>query len=311
MDVKDISIKDFLEKQGFVFRHAGGGKFFCSSPFSRDSNWSFCVYPTNTYFDWSTGHGGGVVSLYSRLFGVTYSDAYRNLKNENSYAKYKPNYKQYKQEPNFWKNFDYKKYVNTNEKEIARIQEYATNRRITEGYLPGVFFTRENEKWIRNPSLMFLHRDQNNSICGAKFRKITKEEPRFSARGALGFYILQTNPLVKPTQVYVVESESSANSLWMYLKNLGGGFAEKNIVILSKGGVSTAPDANELPKEFQNLPTKLIIDYDGNEVLYKERLKLYKNLNAIPVKIILPKGEDINSLYCQDKMYLIEHLLLK
>lgn len=315
--VKDISIIDYLEKRGFKFKAAGGGKHFCSSPFSRDTNWSFCVYPTNTYFDWSTGHGGNIVSLHSRLMGLSFSDAINDLTANNTYEKYKPNYKQYKQSKDFFKDFDYKKYINTNAAEVEEIQKYAASRRITSGYLPGVFFTREkdekgHERWVRNPSMMFLHQDENGNICGAKFRKITlqtpkDQSPRFSARGNLGFFILrghQDNELSEQAVLYVVESESSAISLSDYLNQI-----KTPSVVLSTGGVSSPP--KRIPAKYKGLPVKLIIDYDGNEKLYQERLKLYSHLNAEPIKMILPKGEDINSLYCQDKMYLIEHLLLK
>ena len=54
---------------------------------------------------------------------------------------------------------------------------------------------------------------------------------------------------------------------------------------------------------------KLIIDYDGNETLYEERFKLYAHLNPEPIRLILAKGEDINSLYNLNKMYVIENLL--
>jgi hypothetical protein len=65
----------------------------------------------------------------------------------------------------------------------------------------------------------------------------------------------------------------------------------------------------ELPEHLQNSKIKLIVDFDGNEKLYQERLRLYKDLGAEPIKLILPKGEDINSLFVKKQMYLIEHLL--
>ncbi len=64
-----------------------------------------------------------------------------------------------------------------------------------------------------------------------------------------------------------------------------------------------------LLQEYRELKKKLIIDYDGNEELYQQRLKLYEGLGAEPIKLILPKGEDINSLYCKKQMWLIEHML--
>lgn len=55
-DITKISIKEYLEGMGIPTRKEGA-RHFASSPFSTDSNWSFVIYPTNTYFDFSTGQG--------------------------------------------------------------------------------------------------------------------------------------------------------------------------------------------------------------------------------------------------------------
>jgi len=172
--------------------------------------------------------------------------------------------------------------------------------------MPGVFFTYDDAtgNWKRNPAMMFIHKDESMRITGAKFRKITNDGSRFSARGKLGFYILETEcseSFYKKT-VFLVESETSANSLWEFLKR-----KNRPAIVISTGGVSLVPD--ELPKAYKDLPKKLIIDYDGNETLYNDRLKLYSHLGAKPIKLILPKGEDINSLFNLNKIDLIEYLL--
>lgn len=333
-DVTQISIKDYLENIGIPTRREGA-KYFASSPFSSDRNWSFCIYPTNTYFDFSSGHGGNIINLVSRIENISTSEAAKKLREGIRYEKYKPNYKQPEQqrpsEP-----FDYKKYINTNPEERAQIKAYATSRGITEGYECGVFFTRAIEtsnpatgevvqhilsgggkrsssSWKRIPALAFLHVDKYFQPCGIKFRKIKLSEnydqsSRFSSRGKLGFYILETNPHANIDQIYVVESESSANSLWMYLKDYGT--ASMNSIVISRGGVSSAPALEDLPEIYQSLPKKVIIDYDGSEELYQQRLKLYESLQAQPIKMILPKGEDINSLYCKNEMWKIENILI-
>jgi len=333
-DITKISIKDYLEGIGINTRKEGS-RYFCSSPFSSDRNWSFCIYPTNTYFDFSTGHGGNIINLVARINNLSLSDAAKQLRAGIKFELYKPTYEQIKEEIVNTNEFDLTKYINKNPEEIQRIKAYAESRGITEGYECGVFFTRRNRferalgnrtgvvspwkigitdstgsglDWVRNPALMFVHVDKNLKPCGAKFRRIDKQEPRFSARGILGFYLLETHPLVKSTLLYVVESESSANSLWSFLKSYGT--VTQNYIVLSRGGVTSAPKLSDLPEDLQKLPIKLIIDYDGSEELYKERLKLYEDLKAEPIKLILPKGEDINFLYCRNEMWKIESLLL-
>jgi hypothetical protein len=313
-DITQISIKEYLESIGVSTRQEGK-RYFASSPFSRDSNWSFVIYPTNTYFDFSTGHGGNIINLVSRIRNISLSDAALELKQGIKYEKYKPNYKRSKEELFKEVEFDLSKYINKNPEECTQIHKYALTRGIREGYFCGVFFTRNKEKWVRVPALGFLHVDKNLKPCGAKFRRLipltgsNDQSPRFSARGQLGWYVLsnetQTGTLSEQPTLYVVESESSANSLINYMKGIN-----RPTIVLSRGGVSSAPKLEDLPEHFQKLPKKLIIDYDGNEELYNQRLKLYKDLDAQPIKLILQKGEDINSLYCKNEMWKIENLLL-
>lgn len=316
-DATQISIKDFLEKQGIETRKEGN-KYFCSSPFSTDTNWSFVIYPTNTYFDFSTGHGGNILNLVSKLENISTSEASKKLREGSEFITYEKANKDSGAQSKQDKPFNYKKYINTNPEECEQIKAYAASRGITEGYFCGVFFTRlslENQNkrgssnWVRVPALGFLHVNKDLKPCGAKFRRIDGKEPRFNARGTLGWYLLPTKQMESilscPT-LYVVESESSANSLMMYMQGV-----QKPAIILSRGGVSAAPSKLDLPEKYRDLSIKLIIDYDGNEGLYQQRLALYKDLGAEPIKLILPKGSDINSLYCENKMWLVEQLLLQ
>jgi hypothetical protein len=321
-NIVDIPIKDYLNEIGIPTRKEGN-RYFASSPFSRDSNWSFCIYPTNTFFDFSSGHGGNIINLVARIDGTSVQEAAKKLRQGISHEKYKPNYKRIKEQLRSQTPFDYEKYINTDPEECKQIKAYAASRGITEGYFCGVFFTRVGNdfrgkiegKWIRVPALGFLHVDKDLKPCGTKFRKLVvgqpkDQSPRFSARGQLGLYLLdglKVNQLLKQTSpaLYVVESESSANSLFSWKKG-----RNEPCVILSRGGVASVPKLADLPEEYQVLPIKLIIDYDGNEELYQQRLLLYKDLNAEPIKLILPKGEDINSLYCKNEMWKIEKMLL-
>lgn len=311
--MNEPSILDYLSVKGIELRKEGN-KYFCSSPFSADSNWSFCVYPhTNSFFDWSNGFGGGIWLLMSRLENKT---IYELKKQHNEYEAFKPYTKQHNEKQVSKTAFDYTRYINTNAEECKKIKEYAETRCLEEGsYFCGVFFTRSGtsglqeigHSWIRNPAVAFLHVDKDLKPCGIKFRKLTDQNPRFSARGSLGYYIPHTNFKDKAREysspvLYVVEGEVNANSLEKLLRDLN-----KKAEVISLGAVSMCP--SKLPKIYENLPVKVIIDYDGNEELYQERLKLYSHLNVEPIKLILPKGEDINSLHMKNKLYLIENLL--
>lgn len=302
---KEISIRDYLEKRGFVTKKIGT-RFLTKSPFNRDTNPSFVIYPSNTYFDWSSGKHGDIIDLVKELEHYTFKEALEHLQS-NEYEKFvKFDTQETTKEP-----FDLRRYITYKHSEVKRIREYARERGITEGYENGIFFTREvgesgKETWKRHPSIGFVHRDKDLQTCGIKLREIDpKADPRFNARGKLGLYILTSLENLSGHQspvLYVVEGEANANSLAMLLK-----ISNRAGVVLSGGAVSCC--LKNIPEAYQHYQRKLIIDYDGNEELYKERLKLYEDLNAEPIRLILPKGEDINSLYMAGKMYLIEHLL--
>lgn len=304
LEARSKSIKDYIESMGIATRSNGSGRYFCSSPFSKDTNWSFCIYPTNTYYDWSTGKGGDIIDLVRNLEGCTFKEAVNILMNNVRVPKVIEKPAEIA-EPK--KAFDYKKFITHKKDEIDAINAYAASRSITDGYECGVFFTKdeESDNWVRNPAIMFVHRDVNCEVCGVKFRKIKNDgKDRFSARGKQGFYILDVVGVSSFYEkvVYLVESETSANSLWEYFKKIN-----KPAVVISMGGVASVPQ--ELPKQYKDLKKFLIIDFDGNEKLYKERLSLYSHLDAEPIRLKLPKGEDINSLYNLNKIDLIEYLL--
>lgn len=303
------SIVDYLHSRG-IETQKSGGKYFCSSPFSRDTNWSFCIYPSNTYFDWSTGAHGDIIDLVQKIELCDFKTALNHLV-DGDYRPIRPNYKQYRNNEKVYQDFDISKFINNNPQEREQIKEYANGRGITEGFEYGIFFTRDGDSWVRNPSLMFPHVDNNLKLCGAKFRKVNNfsikdgsNNVRFSARGRQCFYILEN--LIEDSfddpVLYLVESESSANSLWMYCREL-----KRNCVVISFGGVSSAPST--IPDRYKDFELKIIIDYDGNEKLYNERLKLYKHLNGTHIKLMLPKGEDLNSLYNNKTINLINNLL--
>lgn len=305
-EAKETSIRDYLETRG-IKTEVIGNRARARSPFSRDTNPSFLVYPNNTFYDWSTGRSGDIIDLVRQLEGCTFTRALEYLR-KGQYAKFEP---REREETKDVKLFDYKSYITTRPDEVEAIRQYARSRGITQGYENGIFFTREvggsgKETWIRHPSIGFVHRDKDLQICGIKLRDINpKAQPRFRAKGKLGWHLLESSLPVgyQKETVFVVEGETNANSLREYLSK-----TVWKVHIISPGAV-TASLGLELPEKYSKLSKKLIIDYDGSEKLYKERLKLYEHLNAEPIKLMLPKGEDINSLYMAGKMYLIDHLL--
>lgn len=302
-EIKKISIIDYLSQRGIVGQNKNS-KWFCSSPFSRDTNWSFCVYPDNKFVDYSTGKSGDIIDLVQELENCNFIQALDHLK-ERNYIIIQPNYKQFKSRKSKL-SFEYERYLNTNKSEIQRIEDYAYSRGITSGFEYGIFFEKEKDIWTRKPSLMFLHQSEKGEITGAKFRKISwKEgENRFSTRGTLGLYVLENiieDSFEEPI-LFLVESETSTNSLWSILKK-----DNINSVCLSFGGIGQIP--RTVPKKYKNLRLKIIIDYDGNEELYQERIKNYVHLKGEFVKLKLNKGEDINSLFCENKTNLITNLI--
>ena len=297
---KSKSIVEYLTVRGLNVKKRGT-KYFCSSPFSSDSEPSFCVYPNNSYYDFSTGKGGDIIALVSELEQTDFKGAVHNLLgNTTSKVKFKRDSYEEAKKP-----FKLESYLTTEENYVEQINKYANGRRITEGYVHSVFFNFEDGEWIKTPAMGFVHLDENLEPCGIKMRMLHNEsKTRFTARGTLKFYVLENlveDSFEEPV-LYIMESETSANSFYMYLKE-----QKINGIVMSVGGVSNAPE--KLPEQFDNLKRKLIIDYDGNKELFLERLQLYNHLGAEPVKIQLEKGEDINSLYVKNKMYLIENLI--
>jgi hypothetical protein len=307
---REVDVKAYLQKRGFEFNKSG----FCKSPFKRDSNWSFKVYTnTNSFFDFSTGIGGDTIQLVRLMENCGFNEAV-DLLTKGHYSVYKPIYKNIPKES---VPFQLERYINENDTESKSIREYAASRSIRRGFECGCFFTKESDgaKWKRNPAVAFVLRDKHLGICGVKFRKIPSciskggsndSDQRFSSRGTAGFYVLEnilTNTYEEPI-LFLVESESSANSLWEYCCE-----TNRSAVIVSFGSVGSQFD--ELPIPYQNLKDKrLIIDYDGSEELYQQRLENFSHLTDVkPVKIILPKGEDLNSLYSSKQMYKVTNIL--
>lgn len=304
-EAKTFPIGDILRRVGSYPSRKTGGKIFYSSPFSSDSSPSFCVYPNNTFFDFSNGFGGDAVNLYMRLMNCKFSQAVTDLCSSTSlddievYVKKK---KKRKKQPSL---FNPSNYICKDEGEIEAIREYAASRSIFSGYEPSKIVDYSTGEAVERLAMMYVHQDSELNICGAKFRFIEPEESRFTARGKLEFYILENiiDDHFSDPVLYFVESESSANSLWEIMKN-----HYINGIVLSIGG--QANKFEEIPKQYQKYnERRIIIDYDDNEEQYEKILKLHQGW-CKPIKLQLGKGEDINSLYNEGKESLIINSLI-
>jgi hypothetical protein len=115
----------------------------------------------------------------------------------------------------------------------------------------------------------------------------------------LFYYTLEYigNKNSEPT-IFFTESETSSNSLFNYLKSLN----KINFVVLCFGGVNSAPPILPLKWGWCTKNRYILIDYDGNEKAYNERVNKLGHFDATDIKLALPKGEDINSLWMKDEM---------
>lgn len=282
------SAKALLESIGYTFVK-DGRCWFTRSPLNPDDNDpSFAIFPDGGWYCFSTRKGGrpdgpGSVESLSKLLHIEIPDIPEWIPQES------PGQKPWTEIPS--------NYLDITEEQEALVRQYAESRGIYHGYTPAVYYTKDLSP---RPSLMFLHGD-GVTITGANFRDIDPTARRYTMRGKLGFYILE-HIIDSDPQLYLVEGEINANSLWEYCK-----MTQRSSVILSAGSVSRIP--NMLPEKYQGLKGSLLIDYDGSDYKWKQRVKAYNHLKLNPVKMRLGKGEDINSLWCQNRLHLIENLI--
>lgn len=275
------SIQDYFLHIG-VPVEVRGELSFTKSPFSSDKTPSLCIYPNNTFYCWSTGQHGDVYDLVMKMEGIRFNKAKTIVDNL----------------PTIWvapklrkkKEFNFLDYVVNDPDKLREIERYANSRGIVRYYIPSEFiYKRQNYL-----ALMFIHVDMYGHISGAKLRGVSPDFiQRFYAKGKLNYYVIDLNRgNLANTNCYISESETSTNSLAEYL---GEG------VFISFGSVNSV--MKRLPLKYEGMKNRyLIIDYDGDEKLYQERLKKYRHLNAKPIKLELPKGEDINSLYAKGEL---------
>lgn len=288
------SCYDYLVSKGFRFKRSGG-KDFTNSPFnSNDRTPSFVIFPDGRWKCFSTGKAGNITTLM-RFFGDS-KDSLSSVK-----AIWVP---PQPREIKPWKGIP-AKFLDVTPEERQAVEEYAKSRCITHHYHPGVTYYQQNGKFIKTPpAIMLPHQDINGNICGAKFRFIEAiAGQRFTSRGKLGFFVLEhLVESYETPEIWLIEGELNAISLYDYFVTIN-----KPAIIMSAGGVGVVP--SQLPTKYSQLKGNVLIDFDGSEEKYQERLELYKHLNLLPVKLILPKGEDINSLTVKGQINLIENCI--
>ena len=307
---RSVSILSYLHHKGIETRQRGI-RHWCSSPFSSDSVWSFCVYPNNSWYDWSTGQGGNIVKLVSLLEGVTPTEAAVILADGQFDRVQVDGAVHYHGGSETKHKLVLLNYI---EPDSQLIWRYATSRGF-DIYVPGHWSFDYSGDWVRVPSLLFVHRDKNLNVSGIKLRTVEfiREKyqqqystyiPKFNSRGELGWFILENyidNFYSRP-RVYIVESETSALALYHFFH-----YHNYNAVILSFGGVYNK--IPELPERYTGCDKFLVIDYDGDEQLYRQRLERINLPDALPIRLVLPKGRDICSIYSSGDWYKLSTLI--
>lgn len=308
LKAKSIDIVKFLEVNGHDVKQRHN-YMLTSSPFTSDSNPSFVVYTDqNIYVDYSSANKGDSIDLAMKMFKCGFKEAVERL-TESELPEWDE--REYKKIERKRKPFKLENYITRDQQEIEQIDTYAHSRGIRRNYKHGFYYVADGDDgWEKKLAMVFPHTDWNNKeATGAKFRNIDPFDPnRFTARGRLGYFILDNMPnhlqAAWHTPLYIVESETSAISLYDF-------FQENNFyaAVMSFGAVGSVQPA--IPQKYDGIVIPhIIIDYDGDEELYQERLKAYEHFNGIPIKLELPKGEDINSLWARGETEKLASLLL-
>jgi hypothetical protein len=274
-----------------------GSVSFCRSPSNRDSEASLVIYPTsNIFIDYSSGVKGDSIVLYRHFTGKSFVDAVDELCDMGVKTNpYKPKpVEEYS--PPF---FDITNYLSSDREAISNIDEYASKRKIKEKYIHCHMYGFNTQ-----PAIGFVHTNKYGTVCGLKMRSIQDYGQRYIGVGRLMYYVLDNISDIDTACIYFSESETSSNSLYSFLKE-----NNVNCVVISGGGWSSTPI--EPPIKYQCIKERyIIIDFDGSEELYQERLKRF-NKNKYPsIKIPLKKGEDINSLYISGEIDNYKQLII-
>ncbi len=285
-----MGIIEYLTSRGFSFIMKGRLPF-TNSPFNPgDKTPSFAVYDNERFKCYSTGKAGNLITLMRHFNDTTKPPVSKPLCIKVKEAK-------------DWKGKIPAQYLDVTTAEATQAYQYAKSRKL-KSYLPGVSFYFKEGKWERSvPGLIFPHQN-NGIITGFKLRFVEPvHDQRFTTRGTLGFYIReQLFDSYHPPILDMVEGEANADSLAQYYWSI-----QRPSIVMSTGSVTSIPKS--LPSKYNGIKARLLVDFDGDSDKWSERVEAYAKLNLEPVKIVLPKGEDINSLWMRDEVGLIDNLL--
>ena len=275
------SLFDYLDNIGLNYKPSGNKRIYYSL-FNDERTPSMMVDPNGRFYDFSSGEYGDAIDLVTKTNNISYKEAVRMLDGKGV----SPARIEYTSPKKTRRRFQSSLYTNNVELEERRIiYSYASSRKIHCWFLPSVF----TYKGRRIPAMGFPHVDENGDIVGLKMRSCIEDSPRWRFQGNQGYYIIENITDNEP-ELWISESETSSNSLASYL--LSG---NTSFVVISFGSVSSLLS---IPSKYEYITNrKVVIDYDGSEELYKKRIEKYKKLNCKEVKLVLPKGDDINTLY--------------
>jgi len=295
--IKAMSIASFLSERGYVGKKMGKRWFFLS-PISGESNPSLLVNADNTFYDFSSGKGGDIISLVQNMWGVGFLDALSILKQDLPYIPQAP--KKREGEVEVVKRFNFERYLTDSRRDSMLIKHVMNARGIRNFYLDGKFWAGHHVA-----GALFPHYDPSGELKGCKIRNVEGmgRKWHFDGDPKSAYVVDCTRPYSYLTTLYISESETSSNSLAEVLLEYG-----KSGVVVSFGGWNGIVEAiDDWSSYFSNFRRKkIIIDYDGSEDTFQERMRVYEGIEGEFVKMILPKGEDINSLYATKKHHIIK-----
>lgn len=286
-DFKSYSIIEYLEGKGNKGKKKGSQYYFFS-PWGERSR-SLAVHPSrNVFFDFSTGEHGDIVDLVRNYEGCSFVDALSLLKS-GTISKTEVEYSEEEEEamPNV---ISVPSRLSRDWLECKKVKEYANSRSIFRDYVVAKYY-----KDSPRAGLGFIHRDIYLRPTGIRIRSVEDGGLRWFMYGDTGFYIIRSSFVKKngynnDTITIISESETSSNSLFEFLDAF-----DMNFIVFCIGGISTIP--TQLPVEYEGLKNRhIVIDYDGSEEKYNQRIERFKHLNANAIKITTDKGEDINFL---------------
>lgn len=300
---KSFPIEHYLNSIGVHISNGSGRKFFCLSPLTDEKTPSFRVdRSSNRFVDYSSGKKGDVIDLHMALSGDDFvrTVVYLSMKDIVPYAtaiERKP------RKINNVEEFDVENFpgFNMTDHEMFSAYKYADSRLILRYCIKPI-------KVLERIGIAFTHKWIYGGVSGFKVRFIDDQQPKFYMLGNTGFCCFESGSVKDNTPLYICESETSSVSLFYFF--LMNNF---NAVVITAGGVYgvSSIKSGYIPMNYSNLKDiRVIIDYDGDEEKYKERISQYEKFGGRDIRLVLNKGEDLNTLLVSGKIFDYKNVLL-